>query len=91
MSFAKAALDLIGNRRQAYVATFAAEREFVMTDLAKFCRAFGEDPDKPNETYEARLVEMGRREVFWRIWRHLNLTEVELAAVYRAAQLETGE
>ncbi len=89
-AYLRSALRLITERKQAYVATFAAERHYCMTDLARFCAAFGDDPARPLN-HDAMLVQAGRREVFWRIWRHLNLSEVELAAVYKAVEVETGE
>lgn len=68
--------SFIRRRQSAYQTTFAGPvGELVLTDLAKFCRAytttFHEDP---------RIAAMldGRREVFLRIQQHLNLSNDQL-------------
>lgn len=91
-SFVPAALDFLARRKQAYTKTFGipgTEGHVAVVDLAKFCRAFDHDggvvsPDKA-------MLMAGRREAFWRIYNHLNLSPNELAVVYKAAIIATGE
>ena len=67
-------------RGQAYRQTFKgiyAER--VLIDLARFCRA-NESTFNPDARAEGVL--QGRREVWLRISKHLNLTEDELQAYF---------
>ena len=82
-----AALDLVRQRKKAYVAHFlpgtAAHDAFV--DLAKFCRAFGNEV-VPGD-HDKTLLLAGRREAFYRIYDHLNLEPEQLAALYRAAKV----
>lgn len=72
------ARDLLRSRWQAYNFTFPknnVDAQIVLKDLAKFCRAnettFHEDPRIHG------LLE-GRREVWLRIQKHLNLTPEDL-------------
>lgn len=72
----------LSRRRTAYVQTFCnPPGEEVMKDLAKFCRAwdstFHQDP-------RAHAVAEGRREVFLRIAKHINLTDEQLYKLYGA-------
>lgn len=67
-------------RRTAYVRTFdGANAQYVLADLAKFCRAnettFHEDPRKEG-------ILQGRREVFLRIQHHLKLSPDDLWKLY---------
>jgi len=76
----RAAKDFLGRRRTAYVKVFLGPfGQEVLTDLAKFCRAhestFHADP-------RAHAVAEGRREVWLRIQRHLQLTDDQLWAIY---------
>jgi hypothetical protein len=72
------AKNILFSRKKAYATLFGgidADTQIVLKDLAKFCRA--------NETtfkQDARLhaVLEGRREVWLRIQKHLNLTPDEL-------------
>ena len=73
--------NYINRRRTAYVKTFLdnAFGKEVLEDLARFCRA--------NETAfhadaRAHAVAEGRREVWLRIQRHLQLTDEQLWALY---------
>lgn len=73
--------QFISRRRTAYVKTFTATPfgEEVLRDLALFCRAnescFHPDP-------RSHAVAEGRREVWLRIQKHLNLTDEELYRLF---------
>ena len=68
--------DYLTTRGQAYRQVFkGVYAERVMTDLARFCRA-NESTFHPDARTEGVL--QGRREVWLRISKHLNLTEEEL-------------
>jgi hypothetical protein len=72
--------DLLSRRREAYQATFAGPPgQRVLADLARFCRAnestFHADP-------RVHALAEGRREVFLRIVKHLNLSTEDLMAFY---------
>lgn len=76
----QAARDFLSRRRNAYCRTFLTPfGSEVLADLAKFCRAhestFHADP-------RAHAVAEGRREVFLRIQKHLQLTDDQLWALY---------
>ena len=73
--------DALSSRRQSYVEVFEGPSgEAVLKDLAKFCRAnettFKEDP-------RLHAVLEGRREVWLRIQRHLNMTDEELYEILK--------
>jgi len=70
------ALEVIRHRKRDYAHAFLTPAgQAVMTDLANFCRATESTFNK-----DARLhaVAEGRREVWLRIARHLNLTTEQL-------------
>jgi hypothetical protein len=72
--------DFLGRRRSAYVATFDSHHgRLVLADLATFCRAttstFHADP-------RVHAVAEGRREVWLRIARHLNLSDEQLFELF---------
>jgi hypothetical protein len=74
---------LLHSRKRAYETTFNPESvdvKIVMRDLADFCRA-----DKPTFHADARVHALleGRREVWLRIMKYLNLTPDELWEVTR--------
>ena len=74
--------EFLSQRRNAYLRLFNLENrdvQFVLQDLAKFCRAH-ESTFHPDERTHALLE--GRREVFQRIQQHLNLTEEELWSLF---------
>lgn len=75
------AIDLIRNRKQAYLQTFKQNlaTETVISDLAQFCRGSKSTFD-PDPRIHALLE--GRREVWLRIADHLNMTEDELFNKY---------
>ncbi|MCK4958878.1 MAG: hypothetical protein KAT00_05750 [Planctomycetes bacterium] len=68
--------NMLTTRRQAYCQIFSGVYgERVLADLARFCRAtestFNKDPQLASKLD-------GRREVFLRIQKHLNLSDQEL-------------
>ena len=72
--------QFLGRRRTAYIKTFNSPfGTEVLEDLAHFCRAhettFHDDP-------RAHAVAEGRREVWLRIQKHLQLTDDQLWALY---------
>jgi len=68
--------EFLVTRGQAYHKTFSGiYGERVLSDLAKFCRA-NESTFTPDPRAEGIL--QGRREVWLRISKHLNLSEDEL-------------
>lgn len=74
---------LLHSRKRAYETTFnpdSIDAKIVMRDLADFCRA-----DKTTFHEDARLHALleGRREVWLRIMKYLNLTPDELWDVTR--------
>ena len=74
------ARDFLRTRQQAYRQTFAGEySRKVLTDLAKFCRA-NESTFNPDPRMEGVL--QGRREVWLRISKHLNLTDEQLQSYF---------
>lgn len=83
MTIAQAVRDFISRRRTAYVKTFAGPfGDEVLADLAKFCRA-NETAFHTDPRVHAALE--GRREVFLRIARHLQLTDEQLWALHAPA------
>lgn len=80
--------NYLSRRRTAYIRVFKPTEELapyaaeVLADLAKFCRAnescFHADP-------RAHAVAEGRREVWLRITKHLNLTDEQLWALHGVA------
>lgn len=72
--------DYLITRGQSYRKTFTGiHGERVLTDLARFCRA-NESTFTPDSRAEGIL--QGRREVWLRISKHLNLSEDELQAYF---------
>jgi len=70
----------LSNRRYAYKQAFSGVHgEAVLEDLARFCRA-----DETTFHTDARVAAVleGRREVWLRISKHLNLSPDELAKYY---------
>jgi hypothetical protein len=80
-------IDKLRARKQQYQHAFAkgAPAHEALVDLAKFCRAF--DNDVVPGDHDRTLILAGRREAFFRIWRHLHLEPQELVALYRATVL----
>lgn len=77
-------LDKLRLRKANYQRTFGPGAPLfgAMADLANFCRPFGNDVVIGD--HDRTLVLAGRREVFWRIYAHLNLQPDELAELYKA-------
>lgn len=83
------ARNFIDRRRTAYVKTFAGKfGEEVLEDLAKFCRAH-ETCFHPDA--RAHAVAEGRREVWLRIERHLQLSPEQLWALHAPAPAPTAK
>lgn len=78
-------VDRLRVRKRQYQSAFSegAPGHEAMADLARFCRAFGNDivPGDHDKT----LIMAGRREAFWRIYQHLHLEPQQLVALYTAA------
>jgi len=75
--------QFVHDRKKAYQLTFpdgTAATNFVLEDLARFCRA-NESCVVPGDHDRTMLLE-GRREVWLRIQQHLNLTAQELMTLY---------
>lgn len=78
------ALDFLRGRKRSYQLTFGQPAgQEVLIDLARFCRAnetcFDADP-------RVHAVAEGRREVWLRIQRHLNLSSEDLLALFAGQQ-----
>lgn len=72
--------DFLITRGQSYRKTFSGVYgERVLMDLARFCRA-DESTFNPDPRMEGIL--QGRREVWLRIQKHLNLSEDQLQAYF---------
>lgn len=79
--------QLLSRRKLAYVRTFLnPPGQEVLEDLAKFCRA-GESCFHADPRIHAALE--GRREVWLRIQRHLQLTDEQLFALHAPAVSQT--
>jgi hypothetical protein len=73
--------DLFRLRHRAYALTFGGETgKAVLADLAAFCRA-RETTFHPDARLHAVLE--GRREVWLRIAKYMNLTEAEIDALVK--------
>jgi len=89
MNLIEKARQFLARRRTVYVATFLNPMgEEVLKDLARFCRA--------HETTfhvdaRAHAVAEGRREVWLRIQRHLQLTDDQLWQLYGAPQSQSNQ
>lgn len=88
MSLIDRAKDYLTSRAGAYRRVFAGsaslvDQRIVLADLAKFCRA-NESTFHPDPRVAA--VQEGRREVWLRLQRHLNLTDEQLLAIYPPKQ-----
>jgi hypothetical protein len=80
-------IDRLRLRKRNYTSLFSpgAPGHDALADLARFCRAYGDDVVIGD--HDRTLVLAGRREAFWRIVDHLNLQPEELVHVYRAVRL----
>jgi len=82
MKLLSAVRDFLINRQRAYRLVFNPDNQFtrvVLKDLARFCRAsestFDADP-------RLHAVKEGRREVFLRIAKHLDLDTKDFLKLY---------
>ena len=83
MSLLERVRNFISRRRNAYTKTFLTPYgQEVLEDLSRFCRAnestFNADP-------RLHAVAEGRREVWLRIQKHLQLTDEQLWAMHAPA------
>lgn len=85
----RATWDFLRRRKIDYQLTFTSPAgQGVLHDLAKFCRADDNAYTKdPNQTH----VLIGRREVWLRIQKHLNLTPDQLYEIYAGRQLNPAD
>lgn len=83
MNILSRAQQFLSRRRYTYQQTFLNPfGEEVLSDLAKFCRA---NESTFHSDARAHAVAEGRREVWLRIQRHLNLTDEQLWKLYGAS------
>jgi hypothetical protein len=91
MNLLQKAQQFLGRRRTAYVKTFQGPfGQEVLQDLAKFCRAH---ESTFHVDARAHAVAEGRREVWLRIQRHLQLDDETLWQLYGqpTSQTQTKE
>lgn len=83
--FYHAALQKLGIRQQAYKTTFAEGgiAHHVLVDLADYAHAFIADPEGLSNDQIREMY--GRRQLFFRIFKHLKLSPAELEGVTRVA------
>jgi hypothetical protein len=88
------ALQKLGLRQQAYKSVFGpgSPGHQVLIDMAEYTHAFASDP--VGMTHDQVMVMHGRRQAFFRIFRHVKLSPAELeivckdALVHAAARLQ---
>lgn len=84
MGAIRATYDFLRRRKVDYQLAFKSPAgQAVLIDLAKFCRA---DESCWHDDPRLHAVLEGRREVWLRIQRHLNLTPDQLYALYAGHQ-----
>ncbi len=74
---------ILSSRKMAYTRTFnieSVDARLVLKDLAEFCRA---DQSTFHQDSRVHAVLEGRREVFLRIQKYLNLSPDQLWELYR--------
>jgi len=80
MNLLQRAQQFLSQRRTAYVKTFMNPvGNEVLVDLAKFCRA---NETTFHQDSRAHAVAEGRREVWLRIQRHIQLSDEQLWQLY---------
>lgn len=85
----RATWDFLRRRKTDYQLTFTSPAgQGVLHDLAKFCRA---DENTFHENARLSDVLVGRREVWLRIQKHLNLTPDQLYEIYAGRQLNPAD
>jgi len=87
MNMFLAAAQKLGFRQSAYRSAFpeGSATHLVLVDLANYSRAFDADNDDLSDRGLIRMS--GRRDMFFRIIKHLKLSPTELEDVYRPALL----
>lgn len=89
MNAIRATWDFLRRRKVDYQLAFTSPAgQGVLCDLAKFCRA-DENTYNPDPRLSDILV--GRREVWLRIQKHLNLTPDQLYEIYAGRQLNPAD
>jgi hypothetical protein len=87
--FIRHAAEKLGFRQKAYQAVFAGSMlQLVLVDLAKYSNAFEADAENVSDATLRRL--QGRRDVFFRIVRHLKLSPLEIEQVYAPALMQAA-
>lgn len=81
----KLRLALMRRRHQYQLVFRSLPGEYVLADLARFCRAH-ESTFHDNERVQSKLD--GRREVWLRIANHLNMSPTELWELYSGRTAE---
>jgi len=76
--------NFLQTRAQAYRLTFGVESsKKVLVDLSIFCKA---EETTTHRNRDMSLILQGRREVWLRIRKHLNLTDEELWKIYHGGE-----
>lgn len=91
VDIASRVLELIKRRKYAYQMVFDKNNkytQFVLSDLARFCRAHESTFDKDSRKH---AVLEGRREVWLKIQEQLNLTEPELFELHKIKSISQGD
>jgi hypothetical protein len=88
MNLLQQAQNFLARRRTAYVKTFLNNTfgQEVLQDLAKFCRA---NESTFHADARAHAVAEGRREVWLRIQKHLQLDDAQLWQLYGSPTSQT--
>lgn len=87
-----ALLDKLRTRKHNYRSAFGAgaPAQKALLDLGRFCRAYGGGEVIPGD-HDRTLILAGRREAYFRILDHLHFEPDELAQLYRATKLQSGD
>ena len=82
MSMIDRAVKSLGLRQRSYESMFAEGSPYhhVLVELALYCRAF--DADQDDLTHDRLMMMHGRRQVYFLILNHLNLSPNEIEAFY---------
>lgn len=89
-AFYQRALQTLGLRQGAYHITFGVGTpgHNALVDLALYSNAFAADPEKVD--HDTLMTMHGRRQAFFRIFKHVKLSPAELEAVARSALLNAA-
>lgn len=91
MSYRRA-LEKLGFRQKAYRSAFGvvgSPQYLALLDLADYCGAWRGDFDGVGHDMLMQMV--GRRQAFFRIFNHLNMSTAEIETVYKGALLRAAE